>query len=142
MWWISAGAGLLMLSGQAPAEMATADFCARLAADSGIATPAAPDRRTAWTVNALSFGQRFLVCGSAATGVGVAPVEPATVEDFRRLKDMCLPQGKGAVCNLVGPVEFKFVWKGRNIVTRMAADERAKILVQGTKASCQSESPV
>jgi hypothetical protein len=80
-----------------PAANSASDFCTRLAIASGIERPAAPDGQTEWTVNALNFGQRFIFGGSAATGVGVNPVEPATVEDYRRLEDMCLPEGKGAV---------------------------------------------
>jgi len=114
------------------------DFCARLAADSGIDEPASPDGRTQWTVNAMNFGQRFIFGGSAATGVGVTPVEPATVEDYRRLEDMCLPKGKGAVCELAGPVNFRFTWKGRKIVTPLAPGERATISVAGTRTTCRS----
>lgn len=71
--------------------------------------------------------------------VGVIPVEPASVDDYRRLEDMCLPQGKGAICKLVGPVVFKFMWKGRKIMTPMAAGERATISVLGTRTTCRSE---
>ena len=127
---------LLTLMGQAAPQP---DFCARLAADSGIDRPAAADGSTEWTVNAMNFGQRFVFRGSAATGVGVIPVEPASVDDYRRLEDMCLPQGKGAICKLVGPVVFKFMWKGRKIMTPMAAGERATISVLGTRTTCRSE---
>ncbi|WP_294196979.1 hypothetical protein [uncultured Sphingomonas sp.] len=116
------------------------DFCTRLALDSGIDKPAAPDGRTEWTVNAMNFGQRFLLGGSVATGVGVMPAEPATVEDFRRAEDACLPEGKGAVCRLVGPINFRFTWKGRRIVTPLVAGERATVTVVGTKTTCRSES--
>lgn len=138
---LAAFAVLFTLTGQTSpptSTIATGDFCSRLAADSGIEKRAASDGHTGWTVNAMNFGQRFLVGGSAATGVGVAPVEPATVEDYRRLEDMCLPEGKGAVCKLVGPVNFKFMWKGRKIVTPMATGERATILVVGTRTTCRS----
>ena len=118
---------------------ATGDFCARLAADNGIDRAPTPAGPTSWTVNAMNFGQRFLVGGSAATGVGVSPLEPATVEDYRRLDTMCLPEGKGAVCKLVGPVNFKFTWKGRRTITPMALGERATISVAGTKTTCRSE---
>ncbi|WP_233150533.1 hypothetical protein [Sphingomonas mollis] len=117
------------------------DFCSRLAINSGIDKPAAPDGRTEWTVNAMNFGQRFILGGSAATGVGVSPVEPATVEDYRRLENMCMPEGKGAVCKLAGPVIFNFTWKGRKIPTPMAIGERATILVAGTRTTCRSEAP-
>jgi hypothetical protein len=124
-----------------PPATATSDFCARLAANSGIERPATSRGLTFWTVNAMNFGQRFLVGGSAATGVGVSPVEPSTIEDYRRLENMCLPEGKGAVCNLYGPVNFNFIWKGRKIVTPMETGERATILVAGTKTTCRSEAP-
>lgn len=87
----------------------------------------------------MNFAQRFLVGGSVATGVGVIPVEPATVEDYRRLENMCLPDGKRAVCKLVGPVNFRFVWKGRKIVTLIEAGERATVTAAGTKTTCRSE---
>ncbi len=126
--------------GAAPDDVKAApDFCARLATNAGIDKPAAPDGRTEWTVNAMNFGQRFVFGGSAATGVGVTPVEPATVEDYRRLERACEPMGKGAVCHLVGPVNFRFIWKGQTIVTPMAAGERATILVAGTKTTCRTE---
>ena len=118
---------------------AAGDFCARLASNSGIDKPAAPDGRTEWTVSALNFGQRFIFGGTAVTGVDVKPVEPATVEDYKRLEDMCLPDSKGAICNLVGPVNFEFHWKGRKVVTPMEPGERATILIEGIKTTCRSE---
>lgn len=135
-------ATLLLLTSETtppPPQTLAGDFCSRLAANSGIDKPTAPDGRTEWTVNAMNFGQRFILGGSAATGVGVSPVEPATVEDYRRLENMCLPEGKGAVCKLAGPVIFNFTWKGRKIPTPMAAGERATILVAGTRTTCRSE---
>lgn len=116
------------------------DFCARLATNSGIDKPASPDGRTSWTVNALNFGQRFLFGGSAATGVGVRPIDPATVEDYKRLEGMCVPEGKGAVCRLAGPASFSFTWKGTQVVTPVEAGERAKVTVIGTRTTCESES--
>lgn len=88
----------------------------------------------------MNFGQRFLIGGTAVTSVGVMPVEPATVEDYRRLENMCMPEEKKAVCTLAGPVNFKFTWKGRRIVTPLAAGERATVSVAGTKATCKSGS--
>lgn len=134
-------ASLLVLMGAtapSPVPIGPDDFCSRLAADSGIELPAASAGRSEWTVNAMNFGQRVLFGGSFATGIGVTPVEPATVEEYRRLENMCLPEGKGAVCNLVGPVNFKFIWKGRKIVTAMGAGERATILVAGSRTTCRS----
>lgn len=135
-------ASFLFLTGQtAPPPLSTAtDFCSRLATDSGIDRPPTSGGGTEWTVNAMNFGQRFIFGGSAATGVGVTPVEPATVEDYQRLENMCMPEGKGAVCKLMGPVNFKFMWKGRKIVTLLTTGERATILVAGTKTTCRPES--
>lgn len=113
------------------------DFCARLAEDSGIDKPASPDGRTQWTVNAMNFGQRFLVGGAFATGVGVKPVEPATVEDYRRLEESCRPRQKGALCQLAGPLIFKFIWEGREVLTPLNAGERAVIEVQSTRTTCR-----
>ncbi|WP_294239611.1 hypothetical protein [uncultured Sphingomonas sp.] len=134
-------AGLLVSTGAIPAqpEKVSADFCARLAADSGIDKPASPDGRTKWTASAMNFGQRVLLGGSAATGVGVKPIEPATVAEYKRLDDMCTVKGKGAICRLVGPVTFKFNWKGREILIPMAAGERATVEVIGYKTSCRTE---
>lgn len=137
-------ASFFLLTGEAPplpASAATVDFCSRLATNSGIDRPAAPDGRTVWTVDALNFGQRFIFGGSAATGVSVSPVEPTTVDDYQRLENMCFPERKGAVCKLVGPVNFNFIWKGQKIVTPMAAGERAIVHVVKTKTTCQSEAP-
>lgn len=76
-----------------------------------------------------------------ATGVGVSPVEPATVEDYKRLENVCLPERKGAVCRLIGPLNFNFIWKGRKILTPMMTGERANITVVGTKTTCRTEAP-
>lgn len=139
---LAAGLAFLLLTAQSLPSAPQApqgDFCARLAGDSGIKLRERPDGRSDWSENALSFGQRVLVGGAAAIGVGVTPVEPATVEEYRRLENMCLPEGKGAICRLVGPVNFKFIWKGRKIVTPVAAGERATVILAGTRASCRSE---
>ncbi len=138
---MAAGMALCALAGGAGAapQATTGDFCARLAADSGIDRPAATGGPTQWTVNALNFGQRVLFGGSAATGIGVSPVEPATAADYARIEDMCLPDGKGAICRLVGPVRFKFIWKGRKIVTAMAPGERATVSVVSTRTTCRTE---
>ena len=136
--WIAAVA-LVASTGAAQPDAVKGDFCARLAANSGIDKPAASDGRTAWTASAVSFGQRFLIGGSAATGVGVKAIEPATVIDYRRLDDMCAMKAKGAICHLAGPVIFKFNWKGREILTPMTPGERATVEVIGTKTSCRTE---
>jgi hypothetical protein len=139
--WVAAAALLLSTGAKTPppSDSAKADFCARLATDSGIDKPSSPDGRTSWTANAMNFGQRFLLGGSAATGVGVKPIEPATVAEYKRLDDMCMMKGKGAICRLVGPVTFKFNWKGRENLVPMAQGERATVEVVGTKTSCRTE---
>lgn len=137
-----AAAALLASTGatsSAQPDAAKGDFCARLATNSGIDKPASPDGRTAWTANAMNLGQRFLLGGSAATGVGVKPIEPATVAEYKRLDDMCMMKGKGAICRLVGPVTFKFNWKGRENLVPVAQGERATVEVVGTKTSCRTE---
>ncbi|WP_267435711.1 hypothetical protein [Sphingomonas sp. GM_Shp_1] len=139
--WSAAAVFLASTGATSPTQSETSkpDFCARLATNSGIDKPASPDGRTAWTAHAMNFGQRFLVGGSTATGVGVKPIEPATVADYKRLDDMCLMKGKGAICQLVGPVIFKFNWKGREVLTPMAPGERATVEVFGLKTSCRTE---
>lgn len=142
IWRLTASVSFILLTGQTMPPSPNAvmgDFCSRLATNSGINRPAAPDGRTTWTVSAMNFGQRFIVGGSFATGVSVAPVEPATVEDYHRMENMCLPEGKGAVCKLIGPVNFNFIWKGKKIVTPMSAGERATVSVVGTKTTCRSD---
>ena len=142
MKYLSVFAAFFILTGQAlplPPSAATSSFCSRLATDSGIELPVATNRPTEWTVNALNFGQRFLLGGTAVTAVGVGALEPATLDDYRRLENMCLPEGKGAICKLLGPVDFHFTWKGQKIVTRMESGERATIIVAGTKTTCRSE---
>lgn len=145
IWRLALCASFFMLTSETsppPPGAVTGDFCFRLATNSGIDRPAAPNGRTTWTVSPFNFGQRFIFGGSAATGISVSPVEPATVEDYRRLEDMCLPEGKGAVCKLVGPVDFNFIWKGQKTVTPMTVGERATITVLGTKTTCRTEAPL
>lgn len=134
---------LLLTSQTSPPDPdpAAGDFCLRLAANSGIGATAAADGRTTWTANALNFGQRFIFGGTAATGVSVRPVEPVTVEDYRRMEDICQPEKKGAVCKLAGPLIFNFTWKGQRVATPMAADERATVTVRGLKSTCRTEAP-
>ncbi|MET4897455.1 hypothetical protein RN629_09850 [Sphingomonadaceae bacterium jetA1] len=139
---IWAGLALMALTGAArPPETGTMtpDFCARLATDIGIDKPAAADGRTEWTINAMNFGQRVLFGGTFSTGVGVTPIEPATVDDYRRAEDMCGPDGKGAICKLVGRMNFRFLWKGNRIVTPLAAGEKATIRVKGLRTTCRTE---
>ncbi|WP_245613506.1 hypothetical protein [Sphingomonas parapaucimobilis] len=139
---IVAGLGWVALTGATlPPETALKklDFCARLAVNIGVDKPAAPDGRTEWTINAMNFGQRFFLGGTAATGVSVTPIEPATVDDYRRAEDMCGPDGKGAICKLVGPMNFRFLWKGNRVITPIAAGEKATIWVKGLKTTCRTE---
>lgn len=136
---LAATIGLLTLMGQAApttTDKQDGNFCARMAANSRIEVPAG---QREWTVNALNFGQRWLFGGSTATGVGVEPIDPVTVEDYKRLEDMCLPDGKGAICKLVGPVNVRFYWKGEKVLTPMRDGERATILIKGTKTTCRIE---
>jgi len=140
-------ASAMILTGEAPSQEQTAspvvpaDFCYRLASNVGLDKPAAPDGHTFWRAKALNFVHRFVVGGSSATGLAVRPVEPATVEDYKRLDDMCMPEGKGAVCKLVGPVNFNFTWKGKKTTTPVNAGERATVRVVGITATCQTEEP-
>ncbi len=138
---LTTAAFFALVSGSPAAQVSVPkpDFCARLAQNSGIDQPASPDGRTEWTAHAMNFGQRFLIGGSVATGVGLRPVEPATLDDYRRLDTMCTVKGKGAVCQLIGPAIFKFTWKGREILTPMAAGERATVSVLGSKTNCRTE---
>lgn len=135
------GAALIGLTGQAPPTLDGdgADFCARLAKNIGIETPKAANGRSGWTANALNFGQRFLVGGTASTSVDVEPAEPATVDDYKRASGMCTAEGKGAVCRLVGPANFKFGWKGNTSITPVLPDERAIVRVEGIKTNCQAD---
>jgi hypothetical protein len=90
-----------------------------------------------WKANALNFGQRFLVGGTASTSVDVEPIEPSTVDDYKRASEMCVAEGKGAVCRLVGPVNFYFGWKGSKTVTPVLPAETAVVSVEGMKTTCQ-----
>lgn len=133
-------AAFVMLTGQAPVPVGEdgADFCTRLGRNIGLDEAKLANDKGTWTANALNFGQRFLVGGTASTSVDVEPVEPSTVEDYKRAGDMCLSEGKGAVCRLVGPINFKFGWKGNRTVTPVLPDETAIVRVEGIKTSCQS----
>jgi hypothetical protein len=95
------------------------------------------DQKGGWKANALNFGQRFLVGGTASTSVDAEPVEPATVEDYKRAGGMCAAEGKGAVCRLVGPVNFRFGWKGNKTVTTVLPGETATVRVEGIKTTCK-----
>lgn len=133
------GAAVMLLTAQTGPAAVEGDFCTRLAANAGIERPVPPPPGpTEWTVNALNFGQRFLFGGAVATGVGVTPAEPATAEEYRRMEDICMPEDKGATCNLVGPLNFKFIWKGKKVITPMRPGERATIIVAGTRTTCRS----
>lgn len=129
------------LTGQAPAPAPDhddrADFCTRLGRNIGLGESQLADGKGGWKANALNFGQCFLVGGTASTSVDVEPVEPATVEDYKRAGDMCEAEGKGAVCRLAGPADFKFGWKGSNTVTRVMPGETAVVRVEGIKTTCQ-----
>lgn len=132
-------AAFVTLTGQAPAPDADdgADFCTRLGRNIGLEESKLAEGKGGWKANALNFGQRFLVGGTASTSVNVEPVEPSTVEDYKRAGAMCEAEGKGAVCRLVGPVNFEFGWKGNRTVTPVLPDETAVIRVEGIKTSCQ-----
>ncbi|SEL54466.1 hypothetical protein SAMN05216382_2114 [Sphingomonas palmae] len=143
IWKRATLAAALMLTAQASPAALEGDFCTRLAANAGIERPVPPaPGPTEWTVNALNFGQRFLFSGAVATGVGVTPAEPATAEEYRRMEDICMPEDKGATCNLVGPLNFKFIWKGKKVITPMQPGERATIVVAGTRTTCRSAAVV
>lgn len=138
---VAACACLLALTGQTlpPApETADNDFCQRLAKTLGVEKVVTVNGQSKWTASALNFGQRFLFGGTAVTSVAAEPVEPATVEDYKRAKNTCLGEGGGAVCRLIGPLDFEFGWKGNKWVTPVAPGERAMVSVKGTKTSCQS----
>lgn len=134
-------AALVALTGQAPPPVDGdgADFCTRLGKNIGIEEPKMADGKVGWKANALNFGQRFLVGGTAATLVAVEPVEPATVEDYKRADGMCTAEGKGAVCRLVGPINFRFGWKGNTTITPVLPGERAVVRVEDIKATCQPD---
>jgi len=95
---------MVLISGASPpAETVTEDFCARLAKDSGIEKPTAPDGRTVWTVNALNFGQRFIFGGSATTGLSVKPenARPSPSSALRRRVVARLPSN----CAQAAPIK-------------------------------------
>lgn len=129
------------LTGQAPAPVLIpadgTDFCTRLGRNIGLDEAKLAEKRGGWKANALNFGQRFLVGGTASTSVDVEPVEPSTVDDYKRASDMCVAEGKGAVCRLVGPANFKFGWKGSKTVTTVLPAETAVVSVEGIKTTCQ-----
>lgn len=132
---------LVTLTGQAPAPVPTpddgADFCTRLGRNMGLDEAKLAEKKGGWKANALNFGQRFLVGGTASTSVDAEPIEPSTIDDYKRANDMCLAEGKGAVCRLVGPVNFKFGWKGNMTVTPVLPDETAVVSVEGIKTTCR-----
>lgn len=70
--------------------------------------------------------------------MGVEPIEPVSVEGYKRADQMCASEGKGAVCRLVGPMNFKFGWKGKQSETIIRNGEAAVVKVEGTKSSCRN----
>ena len=112
------------------------NFCARLGAEMGLDEKKLAE--TGWEAKALNFGQRFLIGGTATTSVNVEPVEPATIEEYRRVAKMCQSEGKAAVCRLTGPANFRFGWKGTVITTPVLKDEVAVVTVKGITTTCQS----
>lgn len=132
---------LVTLTGQAPAPVSIpddgTDFCTRLGRNMGLDEAKLAEKKGGWKANALNFGQRFLVGGTASTSVDVEPIEPSTVDDYKRASGMCAAEGKGAVCRLVGPVNFIFGWKGSKTVTPVLPAETAVVSVEGIKTMCQ-----
>ena len=132
---------LVTLTGQAPAPGSIsddgADFCTRLGSNMGLDEAKLAEKKGGWKANALNFGQRFLVGGTASTSVNVEPIEPVTIDDYKRVSDMCVAEGKGAVCRLAGPVNFAFGWKGTKTVTAVLPTETAVVSVEGSKTTCQ-----
>lgn len=134
-------AACVTLTGQAPAPVPVpddaVDFCTRLGRNMGLDEGKLAEKKGGWKANALNFGQRFLVGGTASTSVNVEPIEPATVDDYKRVSDMCVAEGKGAVCRLAGPVNFTFGWRGTKTVTAVLPAETAVVTVEGIKTTCQ-----
>ncbi|WP_084489238.1 hypothetical protein [Novosphingopyxis baekryungensis] len=135
-------AAFVALTGQAlaiaPSSNDEADFCTRLGRSIGLDEAKLADGKGKWKASPFNFGQRFLFGGSAATSVNVEPIEPTTVDDFKRAEGMCEADGKGAACRLVGPVNFTFGWKGNKTVTFVLPNETATVRVEGSKTTCQS----
>ena len=131
-------APVLLGAGDPPAADATGDFCQRLAQTIGLKVHPTGPGPARWTVDAIPLAQRLVIGGSAATGMGVHPIEPATVEDYHRLEDMCQPDGKGAVCRLLGPVRFSFLWRGVRTYTLVHPGERATVRIASTRTTCDA----
>jgi len=131
------------LTAQAPAPSpdagSGADFCTRLGRNIGLEESKLADGKGGWKASPLNFGQRFLFGGGSSTSVDVEPVEPSTVEDYKRVGDICALEGEGAVCRIVGPGNFVFVWKGNKTVTPVLPNETAVVTVEGIKTTCQWE---
>jgi hypothetical protein len=134
-------AALALLIAQAPAPADSnddggANFCTRFGRNIGLDETKFADGKAGWSANALNFGQRFFVGGTAATTLAAEPADPATIEDYKQADSMCAVEGKGAVCRLAGPVNFRFGWKGNTSVTPVHPGEKATVRVEGTKAFC------
>ncbi|MEE4201776.1 hypothetical protein [Erythrobacter sp.] len=123
---------------QTDPDTGKSDFCARLAANIGVEKTKIVDGNTQWTANALNFGQRVLFGGTAVTSVRAEPAEATSVEEYQRALGMCVAEGKGAACRLIGPVDFTLGWKGESTTTRVLDGERALVRVENTKTSCHA----
>jgi hypothetical protein len=140
MRFAASSAAFIALIVQTPLQAGSdpSGFCARLAENAGIERTQTIDGETTWSANALNFGQRVLFGGTAATSVNVDPLQPATVEDYKRAATMCAAEGKGAICRLIGPINFEFSWKGIKTSTPVLTGEAATVVVEGTRATCRS----
>jgi hypothetical protein len=118
---------------------APGDFCQRLAQNIGVKVhPKAPGPTT-WTIDAVPFIRLLVpIPGSVATGMGARPIEPASAADYRRVDEMCQPDGKGAVCRLLGPVRFSFLWRGARTFSLIYPGERARVRIVSTRTTCQA----
>jgi hypothetical protein len=131
----------LVLTGQALAGGLPSDgeasFCTRLGRTIGLDEAKLSEAKDGWQASALNFSQRFFFGGGTSMSVGVDLPETATVDDYRRAEGMCTMERRGALCRLVGPINFKMGWKGSNTVTPVMVNEKAIVRIDGNKASCE-----
>lgn len=121
-----------------PAEAAAADtFCQRLAPMLDMKAVTNSDGSVEeWKVNTVGLG-KALLGGAVANSVGVGPVNPATVDDYRRLENTCAAVKKGAVCKIDGPMTVKITTRKGSIRLDAEEGERPTILIKNTTIYCR-----
>lgn len=81
--------------------------------------------------------QAFMVGDTFTTSMGTDPVDDSAVSEFKRAQAMCTAVGKGARCDLAGPIVFKIRTRYADVKEPLAVGENAVVRLEGSKIICQ-----